>query len=390
MPEFDIIVVGAGPSGLAFVRALDGCGLRIALVERQPEAVLAAPPVDGREIALTHRSVDTLRRLGAWHRIDDNHIFALRGARVYNGRSALVLGFDPDGAREDRLGCLVSNHLIRQSLFAALEGQGGVTLLAGTGVEHVQADRAGARVMLADGRTITAKLLVAADSRFSAIRDQLGIAAEVNRLGRSMMVTRVAHDGPNHGIATEWFDYGHTIAMLPLGEYQSSAVLTSPSAAIERIAAYPPEVLAAEIEQRFDGRLGAMRHVSGPHVYPLATTYARHFSSDSAALIGDAAVGMHPVTAHGFNLGLQSGATLAGLVRNAAEKRRSIASPLLLRRYEARHRLATRPLYSGTNLLVRLYTAEDRSARLARHAALGAAAHLVPVNTAITRMLLRH
>ena len=149
-------------------------------------------------------------------------------------------------------------------------------------------------------------------------------------------------------------------------------------------------MLAAEIEERFDGRLGPMRCVSAPHVYPLATTYARHFVSDSAALIGDAAVGMHPVTAHGFNLGLQSAETLSGLLRSAAEKRRSIASPLLLRRYEARHRLATRPLYSGTNLLVRLYTAEDRRARIARHAALGAAAHILPVNTVINRMLQRH
>ncbi len=390
MRDFDVIVVGAGPAGLAFARALDGSGLRIALVERQGEEVLAAPPVDGREIALTHRSVATLVRLGAWRRIAPDQIFALRAARVFNGRSALALGFDTDGGPEDRLGCLVSNHLIRRSLFEALDGQEGVTLLAGTGVNHVHADRAGARVTLADGRNLSAKLLVAADSRFSAVRDQLGIAAEVNRLGKSMMVLRLSHEKPNHAIATEWFDHRQTIAMLPLGEHMSSAVLTLPTDALNRLAAFEPDVLAAEIEDRFDHRLGAMRFVSGPHVYPLATTYARHFASDSAALIGDAAVGMHPVTAHGFNLGLQSAALLAKLVCTAAQKRRAIASPLLLRRYETRHRLATRPLYSGTNLLVRLYTAESPRAHVARRAALEAASHFAPLNTAITRMLLRH
>lgn len=44
MRDFDIIVVGAGPSGLAFARALDGSGLRIALIERQVADVLADPP----------------------------------------------------------------------------------------------------------------------------------------------------------------------------------------------------------------------------------------------------------------------------------------------------------------------------------------------------------
>jgi ubiquinone biosynthesis UbiH/UbiF/VisC/COQ6 family hydroxylase len=390
MRDFDIIVVGAGPAGLAFARALEGSGLNIALVERQPEEVLAEPPVDGREIALTHRSVATLEHLGGWSHIAPDQIFALRAARVYNGRSPLALGFDPDGGAQDRLGCLVSNHLIRQSLFAALQGQENVSVLAGTGVEHVHADRAGARVTLADGRTLAGKLLVAADSRFSAIREQLGITAEVNRLGKSMLVVRLSHEKPNHGIATEWFDHRQTMAMLPLGEHMSSAVLTLPTNTLNRVADFDPDVLAAEIEDRFDRRLGTMRFVSGPHVYPLATTYARHFVSDSSALIGDAAVGMHPVTAHGFNLGLQSAALLAGLVRGAAQKRRSIASPLLLRRYETRHRLATRPLYSGTNLLVRLYTAESPRAHVARRAALEAAAHFSPLNTAITRMLLRH
>ncbi|MBL4793547.1 MAG: FAD-dependent monooxygenase, partial [Citromicrobium sp.] len=96
MHDFDIIVVGAGPAGLAFTRALADSGLSIALVERQPADVLAAPPVDGREIALTHRSVATLEKLGAWGRIPPDEIFALRAARVYNGRSPLALGFDPN------------------------------------------------------------------------------------------------------------------------------------------------------------------------------------------------------------------------------------------------------------------------------------------------------
>ena len=86
MRDFDIIVVGAGPAGLAFARGLEGSGLTVALVERQPAEVLAEPPVDGREIALTHRSVATLERLGAWNRIAPDQIFALRAARVYNGR----------------------------------------------------------------------------------------------------------------------------------------------------------------------------------------------------------------------------------------------------------------------------------------------------------------
>jgi 2-polyprenyl-6-methoxyphenol hydroxylase-like FAD-dependent oxidoreductase len=53
----DIIIVGAGPAGLALARSLRDAGFDILLIERQPYESLAAPAFDGREIALTWRSV---------------------------------------------------------------------------------------------------------------------------------------------------------------------------------------------------------------------------------------------------------------------------------------------------------------------------------------------
>lgn len=386
----DILIVGGGPAGLAFARALENAGLRIALIEPQPADLLASPPVDGREIALTHRSVATLTKLGAWAQLRPEDVSPLRKAQVLNGTSRYSLAFDTAGTGEDRLGQLVPNHRIRQSLFRALDDQPGLDLITGLGAASVSTDRAGARVTLTDGRVLDARLLVAADSRFSVVREQLGIAAEVNRLGRSMMVCRVAHERDHQCIATEWFDHGQTIAMLPLLGGQSSAVLTLASGEVERLAALDPEALGAEITRRYDARLGRMRVVEGPHVYPLAITYARHFAATRAALIGDAAVGMHPVTAHGFNLGLQGAVTLAELVKGAAARGGDIASSLLLRRFEATHRLASRPIYAATNLLVGLYTDERPAARLARRATLRAGARLPMVRQTISRFLMQH
>ena len=92
MPEtttdFDVVIIGAGPAGLSLAGSLADQGLAIALVERLPATALAAPEFDGREIALTHFSVDVLRGLGAWERIPSDVIAPLCEARVLNGAAA--------------------------------------------------------------------------------------------------------------------------------------------------------------------------------------------------------------------------------------------------------------------------------------------------------------
>lgn len=386
---YDILIVGAGPAGLALVRALAGSRLRIGILDQAPVATLSAPPCDGREIALTQRSVATLQRLGAWQRLDPAQISPLCEARVLNGGRSFSLSFAGPNVG-DRLGSLVSNHHIRRALYDAIEGQDGLTLLAGASIRSVRTDMNCASVTLDDGRTLSAQLVVGADSRFSFVRRQLEIGAQINPLGRSMLVARVAHAAVHRGVATEWFGHGQTIAMLPLSDGRlSSAVLTLPSPEIDALAALDRPALSAELTRRFRARLGPMQVLDGPHVYPLTTTYAHRFVTRRAALVGDAAVGMHPVTAHGFNLGLQGAAKLAELIAQAAQGGHDIAGNVLLRRYEAAHRLASAPLYASTNLLVRLYTDDRPIARMARPLVLRAAARLPMVRTAITRRLMQ-
>ncbi|MET4898373.1 5-demethoxyubiquinol-8 5-hydroxylase UbiM [Sphingomonadaceae bacterium jetA1] len=386
----DIIIIGGGPAGLAFAGGLAGSGLRVTLVERLSLSSLADPADDGREIALTHRSVATLEALDAWRRIAPEAIAPLRAAHVLNGASPLALSFEPDAPAGQPLGWLVANHHIRRALFAAIDEQPGLTLIAGAQVAAARTDRDGASVTLEDGRVLRARLLVAADSRFSAIRAQLNIPAKVTRLGKSMLLARVEHDGDHQGIATEWFDHGQTIALLPLTGRRSSVVLTLPEDQIARLAALAAPALSAELTRRSDGRLGTMRVEGAAHVYPLATVWCRHFAAPRAALIGDAAVGMHPVTAHGFNLGLRGGATLAGLLVRAAARGQDIGAASLLRRYEAVHRFASAPLFLATGAIVGLFTDDRPPARLLRPALLHAAARVTPARAGISRLLMRH
>lgn len=380
-----ILIVGAGPAGLALARALADSRHHVTLIERQPMAALAEPARDGRDIALTHRSIRTLRDLGVWPLIPSEEIFPLREARVLNGGSSFALSIAPGDAGDAPLGMLVSNHLIRGALFVGVAGQRNVTICAGVAVEDVRASAAGAEVQLSNGERLAGDLIVAADARRSATRDRLGIAAEVTPLGRTMLVCRVKHARPHEGIATEWFDHGRTIAMLPLEPHRSSLILTLPDAEAAALAGLPAEALEPAFRLYTAGRWGAIAAEQPPFAYPLTLAYAARFAAARAALVGDAAVGMHPVTAHGFNFGLMGAVRLGQSIAGAADP----GDARLLARYAAVHRAATWPLYQATNMLVRLFTDERPPARLARRAALRLGA-LPPARRGIGRLLMRN
>lgn len=387
--DSDILIVGGGPAGLSFARSLAGTGLSAVLIERQEEAALADPAYDGREIALTHHSAALMKELGIWQLLPQEEIAPLREARVLNGGSPLALRFDPGEKTAGPLGWMVSNHLIRRASFEAISGQDGLEVLAATQVNDARAGQAGAEVTLGDGRRLTARLLVAADSRFSAIRQKLGIGAEMNALGKAMLVCRVEHQREHEGVATEWFAKKQTIAMLPLTGHSSSAVLTLPIPEAERLATLDEEQLGRELSARYEWRLGAMRVTSSRHVYPLVTTFANRFAVPGAALIGDTAVGMHPVTAHGFNLGVKSAAELGRAIRGAVRRGEDWASEALLEDYATAHRRASLPLYRATNMIVRLYNDERPGALLARNALIRVGRRLPFVGSSVRSMLLQ-
>ncbi len=387
----DIIVVGAGPAGLCFARTLANSSLNITIVEKSPIESIRHPSYDGREIALTHLSKEIMERLGIWQRVPANEIYQLKDAQVWNGSSSYRLYFpQPTQARggaTDRLGNLISNHNIRRAAYEAVAGQPNVKILAGVGVTEAKTTPEGAQVLLDNGERLNARLLVAADSRFSQTRRQVGIPADMHDFGRTVIVCRFKHELSNGHTAVEFFQYGRTLALLPLEEHLTNCVVTIDSDKAGALLALSPEELAADLEKQLKGKLGKMEKVGTLHTYPLVGVHAGRFYAVRAALIGDAAVGMHPVTAHGFNLGLESADILGKLVLQAANSGKDIGAASLLERYNAKHQLNTRPLYHGTNAMVKLFTNEAAPAKLLRNLVLRASNNLPPVKKLITRQL---
>lgn len=383
----DVTIIGAGPIGLCLAKSLAKSGLHIMVLERQAENILSNPAFDGREIALTHYSAQLMRELGLWEHIDSQAISPLREARVFNGSSLLSLDIDHRDTQQKELGYLVANHLIRRAAYLAAKASPTIELKTDAKVENISTSTNGVKVTLASGKIIQAQLLIAADSRLSETRRAMGIAADIHDFGKTMMVCVMEHTLAHQHVAWEWFDYGQTLALLPMNGMQSSVVITLPPKEIDRLVCLPADDFNREVSTRFKHRLGTMRLVSTRHAYPLMSVFSKRLIGQRFALIGDAAVGMHPLTAHGFNFGLKGIAILSAEIRAALAAEKDIAANSLLLRYEQAFRHHTQPLFLATHAIAKLYSSDNLPARFLRTSALKIINRNTPFKRAVARLL---
>jgi ubiquinone biosynthesis UbiH/UbiF/VisC/COQ6 family hydroxylase len=385
--DYDVIIIGAGPAGLSFARSLAETPLRILLIERSPLAVIENPSEDGREIALTHLSVKLMKQLGAWNRIEPASVSPIKTAKVLNGNSSYSLDFTRPSEALEALGYLIPNHLIRKAFYDEVVTFDNINIMTEVSVTNVDTNDIAGKITLSTGKTLTAELIVAADSRFSETRRKMGISTSMQDFSRTAIVCRMQHELSHQQTAFECFHYGKTMALLPMTGNLSSVVITISNQKVGAILEMTDEQFNHQVQQWFGNKLGKISLVGKRHSYPLIAVHADKFISQRYAVVGDASVGMHPVTAHGFNLGLRGASTLAGEIKDAISRGKNIAAVSVLKKYERKHMRVTKFLYHGTNHIVGLFTNETIPAKLIRGAALRIANNFPPIRDMITAKL---
>ena len=363
---FDIVIVGAGPAGIAFACGFADTNIKIAIIDKLPNAVISNPKIDGREIALTHHSIKILKKLNVWHNISNKLISVIKEARILDGNSTYFLNFNHQEIQKENLGYLIPNHLIKKNLYKRLKKLSNITLIDKTECISINTGGQYSSITLSNRKKIKTTLVIAADSRFSKIRSKMGIPAFVRDFNKDMIVCRMEHEKPHKNIAYEFFRYDQTQASLPYIKNQSGIITTTTKDLTSALMKMKKKEFNKEMENSFNNFFGKMKLVGKRYSYPLITTYTKQFVSDRFAVIGDAAVGMHPVTAHGFNLNLKGLDILIDEIKEAIENRTDIGSTTILKNYQTKLHFAAGPIYLATNSIVNLYTSNILPAKITR------------------------
>ena len=378
-PALDVAVVGGGMVGAAAALALARAGFATALLEAHaPKPWSAHDEVDLRVVGLAPSSIALLDELGVWTSIRDARASPYAHMHVWDAESGAAIDFDAASEGRERLGYIVENSLVQSTLWQALSGSQGVAQASagsssascarstGTSVcgvrrlcpaevrgFDVREDRI--QLELADGGTLAARLLVAADGSASPLRQLAGIATRGRDYAQRAVVAHVRTERPHAGTAWQRFLASGPLALLPLADGRSSLVWSLPEAEAQRVLALDDAAFLDALGVASDYRLGRIIASTPRASFPLQLQLAERYQAERFVLLGDAAHAVHPLAGQGVNLGLRDVAELRDTLLAARAAGRDIGAAHVLRRYARRRRSADTLDALGFDALARIY-----------------------------------
>lgn len=347
--ECDIAVVGAGPAGLATAVGLARRGVRTLLITGPERGA------DHRTTALMEGSVRVLEEIGVWDRLQP-HTTPLRDLRIVDATHRLLRApealFRASEIGLEAFGYNIENDTLRSALRAAAQDIPGLEFMEASATAH-EAGAEDIRVSLDDGRTVAARLVVAADGRRSRMREAAGIRVRTRAYPQVALTFTVRHTRPHEDISTEFHTEHGPFTLVPLPGDRSSIVCVVSERDAVRLLGLDEPALARELERRAFSMLGAFEVEEGRGAFPLAAESAEQLTAPRLALMAEAAHVMPPIGAQGLNLGLRDAACLLEIAGGAVVRGFDPGDAAVLDRYAAGRRRDIETRMAAVDLLNR-------------------------------------
>lgn len=383
--KVDIVIVGGGLAGLSLAAALRATRYSVAVVEgRVPQAPAG---LDARVYAISPGNAKFLADIGIWRHLDAARMQPIERMAVF-GDGPGRLDFSAYDTGVSELAWIAESSLMHLELWETVKRQSNVQMLCPAQPSALEIGADAATLHLADGRTVVAKLVVAADGADSWTRQAAGIDVQFKSYEQLGVVANFACAEPHRATAYQWFREDGILAWLPLPGDRISMVWSTPRPHGEELARLSPQELCERVAAAGERRLGQLELITPAQGFPLRLMRAPRMAMDRVALIGDAAHAIHPLSGHGINLGFQDarvlGETLAKL--RAFEDCGALTS---LRPFERARKEEILALQTVTDSLQQLFVGSSKPFVWLRNAGLNLTNRLPVIRDTLVRYALR-
>ncbi len=388
----DLLIAGAGMTGLALALAMSELGCRVEVVDPQALDLLQLNGLieqklktdfDSRVSALTLASQQLLVNLGVWPQICRWGAEPYTRMYVWDGETRGEIDFDANEVHQPYLGHIVENRWIQFALLQAAAKDPGIRLTPGVKIERFLEFRSeGGSVQLSDGSQRLAKLVIGADGAESQTRKLAGLGTHEWDYGHHAVVATLRTEKSHQDCCWQCFTADGPLALLPLADPDKRALSlvwsTSADHARQLVSMDESEFCAA-ITDGSRSILGAVQSASQVQSIRLKQRHAQSYVTQGLALIGDAAHTIHPLAGQGVNLGFQDVGALVDQLQDALARNESIGDIRVLRRYQRARRFRNVKMTAMMEGFKRLFEPQPPLVEMGRSIGMRLVGHSGPV-----------
>jgi 2-octaprenyl-6-methoxyphenol hydroxylase len=354
------------------------------VIDTQSAQATLGASFGGRALALMYGSKRVFEALGLWARLA--HIAEpVRSVMLEDRGTGTRIAYEAAAIVDHPFGYGIETRALRRLLLELALERRGIAVIAPARLVGIERGRDHIAARLDDGRCLEAALIVGADGRDSTVRARAGLDGSSRQYGQTALTFALRHDLPHDSTVREFLRPAGPLALLPIGERLSSVTWIEVTSLARQLLAGPVDALAAMLDEQIDGVLGTFRITGEPAGHPLSARRARRFVAPRIALVGDAAHGIHPIHAQGFNLAVRDVAALAEVLIEAARARRDLGGPEALMRYDRLRRADARIVAGTTDGLNALFSNDFAAARAVRGLGLSALDRMAPLKHLVMR-----
>ena len=341
MTDTDVLIVGAGPTGLTLAASLLLKGVSVMIVDRQSEGANTS-----RAAGVNARTLEVLDGLDVTRRLLKEGIEAPRFV-IRDGAKVLV-AIDFSGLTTDYPFTLLAPQSTTERLLLDRVRELGGDVTRPRALTAVAQDADGVTATFTDGNTVRARYLVGADGMHSTVREQAGIGFSGGAYEDSFVLAdaRLSGDAPTDEVRLFWASEGLTVvAPLPNGTFRVVAPVDD---APEQPSV---ELIQGLLDARGPGGI-TVTEVTWGSRFRVHHRVADTYRAGRILLAGDAAHVHSPAGGQGMNLGIQDAVVLADALAAVLDG----GDDALLDAYSAARRPIAEQVVALTDRLTRLAT----------------------------------